>query len=290
MAYYEQWTLFDAPGADAVTVGVLRRDSLVAANTSRSVGTSFIEPEEVRGLRIRWRGSLTRRARLTDPFGRLWDVVGLEEVGRRRWVDLTVARYEFSPVEPPAPTGPFVAPPGWALLRDGAPFLELEIGGFLDREGLLIGADDAKGRWSFVIVLPSGITLADPAFQLPFNTFSFATYASPEQGFWPATVASAQVTRPVVGSVGIPIAQGPWQGVYNLLPTSPLVLLDHFNTVGTAGDLWPTSSRPNDEFARRIGLAPWVQDTEFDALKPNFALLASLSIGDTIFLNQGPYA
>lgn len=88
----------------------------VATRLQEDAQGNLVEPEATITIRIRWRPDLSALARFVDPDSTLWFVNGFEEVGRRRFIDVSLSSYglllaggadEFVPAPTP--------PDGWRL-------------------------------------------------------------------------------------------------------------------------------------------------------------------------------
>lgn len=133
------------------------------------------EPRATITVRMRWRADVGIDALLVDDVGdgRTWAVNGVEEVGRRQWLDVSCTLYDID--EAVQPSGMFTAPAGWTLQdADGDPVQELTIG------GRIFG--------SF------GETLA-VRFRVPAGGWQIA------QGFDPSVVYEVDPTTEVNGSI-----------------------------------------------------------------------------------------
>ena len=84
-------------------------------------------------LRTRWRADIEIGAQLLDPHRRTWFVGELMEIGRRRYLDMSVATFPDAasvpipvdetpePINPMMPPVGYQAPLGWDIVADGDP-------------------------------------------------------------------------------------------------------------------------------------------------------------------------
>ncbi|MDE2661249.1 MAG: hypothetical protein OXI45_13675 [Acidobacteriota bacterium] len=299
---WEAWHLEVRAGDARETVGVLpRRPRNIAANTVREFGETLLEPEAVQQVRLRWRPDLNRTSRLQDPDGDLWSVVGLEEVGRRKFIDLLVARFAFAPVGGVDPSA-YVAPPGWQL-RDanGAPVLKLEIGAFSGEINGVFGSRLAAGhdvtdRYGVHFLAPAGGWSLAAEWTFPLNQWTFLPDPEADQrGMFPAYLETDLRTEPVVGTAGVP-----WSTLGLVFATRRNVWGDdaaasiaNWNDAENikAGALWPGIYRDRDAIVSDqeadpayYGMVPLTSSLTIDR-----DIIEALSVGDVLLINQGPF-
>ena len=153
-----------------------------------------VDPEATRSIRIRWRPDLSNEVSLRDPLGRDWFINGWQEVGRQRFIDLSVSYYAQVVINgvrvqvvagggvdgispgvvpllgggefPPNVEGPW----GWKLQSRGESVFELEIDQFLDAAGNIMppshvdrdlrtaDGPGTRDRRAFTVRAPLGFT------------------------------------------------------------------------------------------------------------------------------------
>lgn len=81
-------------------------------------------PVSSRTVRIRWRPGISTRSVLVDGEGHSWRVADVQEVGRKRFIDLSVSTVDVqSGLDTPTTT----APVGWHLVdADGSPVVRID--------------------------------------------------------------------------------------------------------------------------------------------------------------------
>ena len=120
-----------------VAIAPLPRDQVAVIESGVHILRNAGEPVSTRTLRIRYRVDISTDSLFEDESGRFWMVSGFEEVGRRRWLDVSVTHYELAqtvtPPDPVDPQMPSAAPqPGWTLQdRTGAAVRVLTIASFV---------------------------------------------------------------------------------------------------------------------------------------------------------------
>ena len=126
MAFDYVWTLRPAaaglPDDTSVQVWV-DLDRADAAVTPFILSTAGEVPVSARTARLRWRPGVSTRSTLTDSEGNVWAVQDLREIGRRKWIDLSIATVD---VQSGLDVQPTAAPSSWQL-RDGTGAAVLQI-------------------------------------------------------------------------------------------------------------------------------------------------------------------
>ena len=120
------------PAPTDIWAGTASNTGLVGVAGVALVAGAEVDTELSAVLRTRWRGDISLRSLLTDDRQRTWVVQELEEVGRRKWLDISVALPSETIITPQTPDpgsggGGFVAPTGWGLQLDGSPVRTLVV-------------------------------------------------------------------------------------------------------------------------------------------------------------------
>ena len=118
MAFDRVWELRPAAAGlpDDTSVGVwVDLDRGDAAVTPFILSTAGEVPVSARTARLRWRPGVSTRSTLTDSEGNVWAVQDLREIGRRKWIDLSIVTVD---VQSGLDVRPTAAPSSWQL-RDG---------------------------------------------------------------------------------------------------------------------------------------------------------------------------
>ena len=160
MSFRDRWVLDPFEGrSDLTSVAVQERPGVVLNVTTRVLedGDGVIQvPESSKTIRIRWREDISALARWIDPYGREWLTDGFVEVGRRKFIDVSVSRFGFLVS---GGSGPFVAPDGWVLVdRESPPnpVQELVIDGFVGGRTARVAASSSADAYGLNFKVPAG--------------------------------------------------------------------------------------------------------------------------------------
>ena len=136
MALDRIWTLFDSETNAAANAGgepVWLQFAPVSSLVSLPSVLGPRVPLQTVTVRMRYRSDLSLASVLKDQEGNDWFVQQILEVGRRKWLDVSVLTYPPAPAEPPAATWPPAADSG--AQQDGYTlgYRELFVSGFTRR-------------------------------------------------------------------------------------------------------------------------------------------------------------
>ena len=261
----EVWTLIPRVGDDADTtvsiwVGRSNRFIAVSSRVEALADGTILTPESQATLRIRWRPDISANSRWIDPYGRLWETSGWEDVGRQQFLDVGIARFGYIAS---GPTEVFVPPTNWPLQNgtDDSPVQTLQIAHFIEASGsgwvVQDAADPTSQRVGFRVAIPPGrFTVAATGFVLaPIFEGGLATWA-----------------------VLLPGGQPSVMGVIHL--GSQQLLQQAEARIGAIGDsdaFWPAGSRPEPMFSYdMLRLYTTTQANAFDTT------IQGLTVGDII--------
>ena len=277
MSWWEPWTLVAAPGVPPVGVGAVRLDSTLAVG--RPVvdeSGSLVNPNSIERLRVRWRPDVSIESTMTDPTGVEWAVQSVAPVGRRQFLELDLAQFLFQ--RPPGL--PWAPPPGWGLAdASGVLVQRLEIASFV----LTGGVQQLVSAFRFSVP-EEGYTVATP-FRDPLNGLRLPA-DSVNGGVPPVGAIAISTESPdVVGFRGLGDVMVPYWWTYFGGFQNANAAVRAMNS--PEGSVWPASgvrgAAWSIPFVQRDsnGLRELVADTE---------RMAALSVGDSVWINSGPYS
>lgn len=276
MSWWEPWTLTAAEGVPPVGVGAVRLDSSLAVG--RPVideSGSLVNPNAVARLRIRWRPDVSTESQMVDPVGVVWAVQAVRAVGRRHFLELDLAQFLFQ--RPPGL--PWAPPPGWGLADDaGVGVRQLKIA------ELIVTGGVQRLTSGFRFAIPEdGFTISD-SFADPLNGLRLPA-DSVNGGVAPVgAIAISTVSGDLIGFRGLADVMVPYWWTY----FGGFQDADDATTAmnSPSGNVWPSSSVRGAAWAIPTisrdtnGLREIVADT---------ARMGALSVGDSVWINSGPY-
>ena len=209
---------------------------------------------------------VSQNSRWLDPEGRLWLTSGWEEVGRKEWLDVGVARFGY--IE----TGvgeTFVAPSNWPLLNrvDSSPVEALQIDHFIEQSGsgwmIQTPDDPVSQRVGFRVTIPPG------GYEVAMEGFVLEGIVDGALISWPILLPGGQTS--IMGVI--------WLGNSALIPQAQ----DRLGNIRVQDTYWPAGSREEPAFTYdMLRLYANDQATAFDTS------IQSLSIGDIIRIQSSP--
>ena len=125
----------------------------------------YVAPRSTQTLRIRWRSGLSLRSRFIDSDEVIWSVNGIEEVGRKQWLDVSLSSWDVVQTGGVTP-GSFTPPVGWHLQSvAGVPVAELT--------GLVVKRDERALAIGLQATVPEGGWRIAPGMRMDMLDITF---------------------------------------------------------------------------------------------------------------------